>query len=59
MLPTLGMGKREVVNFPQALQRRHDERDGVSNHRRFECLLNRFFRAQIKENIKAPRHWFL
>ena len=21
------------------------------------CLLNPFFQAQIKENIKAPRHW--
>ena len=23
------------------------------------CLLNRSFQAQIKENIKAPRHWSL
>ena len=21
------------------------------------CLLNRLFKAQIKENIKVPRHW--
>ena len=21
------------------------------------CLLNRLFKAQSKENIKAPRHW--
>ena len=36
------------------LQWRHNERDGVSNHRRLLCLLCRLFR-QIKENIKAPR----
>ena len=39
------------------LQRRHTERDGVSNHQRHECLRNRLAKAQIKENIKAPRHW--
>ena len=39
------------------LQWRHNERDGVSNHQPHECLLNRLFKAQIKENIKAPRHW--
>ena len=33
----------------------HNESDGVSNHRRLDCLLNRFFR-QIKENIKALPH---
>ena len=35
-----------------SLQWRHNECDGLSNHRRFDCL----FHAQIKENIKAPRH---
>ena len=35
-----------------SLQWRHDEHDGVSNHRRLDCLLNRLF----KETIKAPRH---
>ena len=34
-----------------------NERDGVSNHQSHDCLLNRLFKAQIKENIKAPRHW--
>ena len=38
-----------------ALQWRYDERDGVSNHRRLDCLLNRLF----KQNIKASRHWHL
>ena len=28
-------------------------RDGVSKHQHHDCLLNK----QLKENIKAPRHW--
>ena len=40
-----------------ALQWRHNERDGVSNHQPHRCLLNGLFNAQIKENIKAVRHW--
>ena len=39
------------------LQWRHNRRDGVSNHRPPDCLLNRLFKGQIKENIKASRHW--
>ena len=39
-----------------ALQRRHNGRDCVSNQQPHHCLLNRF-QTQIKENIKAPRHW--
>ena len=31
--------------------------DSVSNHQPHHCLPNRLFKAQIKENIKAPRHW--
>ena len=31
---------------------RHDERDSVSNHRRFDCLLNRLFRPRPKEISK-------
>ena len=42
---------------PPASQWRHNERDGVSNHQPRDCLLNHLFKAQIKENIKAPRHW--
>ena len=34
----------------------HNERNGVSNHRRLDYLLNPLFR-HIKENIKALRHW--
>ena len=36
---------------------RHNERFGVSNHQPYGCLHNCLFKAQIKENIKAPRHW--
>ena len=39
------------------LQRRHNERYGVSNHQPHDCLLNRLFKAQIQGNIKALRHW--
>ena len=35
----------------------HSGCEGVSNHQPYHCLLNRFFQAQIKENIRAPRHW--
>ena len=33
-----------VLLSPKSLQWRH-------------CLLNRLLKAQIKENIKTPRHW--
>ena len=34
------------------LQWHHNERDGISNHQPHDCLHNRLFKAQIKENIK-------
>ena len=37
------------------LQWRHNEHDGVSNHQRLDCLLNRLSANQ--RNIIAPRHW--
>ena len=40
-----------------ALQWRHNECDGVSNHQPHNCLLNRWFKVQIKENTKALRQW--
>ena len=43
-----------------ALRWRHNERDSVSNHQPHDCLLNRLFiQTQIKENIKAPLHFWL
>ena len=47
----------EVGDPSVSLQWRHNGRDGASNHQPHKCLLNRLFKAQIKENIKAPRHW--
>ena len=35
-----------------SLQRRHNERDGVSNHRPHDCLLNRLFRRRSKKTSK-------
>ena len=32
--------------------RRHNERDGVSNHRRLDCLLNRLLRRRLKKTLK-------
>ena len=40
-----------------ALQWRHNGRDGVSNHRCLDGLLNRLSRCRSKKNIKGPRHW--
>ena len=40
-----------------SLQWRHNGRDSGSNHQPHDCLLKRFIQTQIKENIKAPRHW--
>ena len=34
------------------LQWRHNEGDRVSNHQPHDCLLNRLFKAQIKETSK-------
>ena len=34
------------------LQWRHNGRDGVSNHQPYDCLLNRLFKAPIKETAK-------
>ena len=45
-----------VTDAPQQLH--HNERCGVWNHWRLYCLLP-FVQAQIKENIKATRHWLL
>ena len=39
------------------LQWRLYERDGTPNHQHRHCLLKRLYKAQIKENIKAPRYW--
>ena len=41
-----------------SLQGRHNGRDGVSNHQRHHCFLNRLFGSRSKKtSIKAQRHW--
>ena len=35
-----------------SLQWRHNERDGVSNHLRLDCLLNRLFKRRSKNTPK-------
>ena len=37
---------------PHILRWRNNERDGVSNHRRLDCLLNCFFRCRSKTTSK-------
>ena len=44
-------------SFYTTLQWRHNETECVSNHQPHVCELNGLFKAQIKQNIKAPRHW--
>ena len=41
----------------RSLRWRYNGRDGVPNHQPHDCFTQPFIRAQIKENIKAPRHW--
>ena len=36
----------------KTLQRRHNERNGVSNHQPYDCLLNRLFRRRSKKTSK-------
>ena len=40
-----------IINY-KSLQWRHNDRDGVPNHQLHNCLLNRLFKAQIKETSK-------
>ena len=43
---------REWSSMALSLQWSYNERDGVSNHRRLNCLLNRLFRHKSKETSK-------
>ena len=41
-----------TLSLALSLQWRHNERDVVSNHHPHDCLLNRLFKAHIKETSK-------
>ena len=48
---------RQVTYPIETLQWRHNERDGISNHRRLDCLPNSLFWRRPKKKIKAPCYW--
>ena len=55
-LQTTAKGTRGIgENYPtrNPLQWRHNMRDGVSNHRRLGCLLNRLFRRRSKKHLSS------
>ena len=45
-----------IQDASYTLQWRHNERDGVSNHRHLDCLLNRLFRGESTGD-KGPVTW--
>ena len=49
--------KKSQYMLLSTLQWRHNERDGVSNHRADSLVAQPFVQTQIKENTEAPRHW--
>ena len=49
---TLAYPIRTHYSGPMSLQWRHNERDAVSNHRRFDGLLNSWFRRRSKKTSK-------
>ena len=48
----LCLSNHAPCHFLFALQGRHNERDGFSNHRRLDCLLNRMFMRRSKKTSK-------
>ena len=38
--------QEQNIRLQYTLHRRHNERDGVSNHQRLDCLLSRLFRRR-------------
>ena len=50
------ISKYDEGTLQVALQWRHNERDGISDHQPHDCSLN-CQQVQIKENIKALHHW--
>ena len=50
-------GMNDAKRARPPLHWRHNDHGGVSNHQPHGCLTQSLIQAQIKENIKAPRHW--
>ena len=48
-LSLITCGRQSLATWKGALQWRHNERDGVSNHQTHDCLLNRLFRLRSKK----------
>ena len=44
--------RQDYFSIPVKLQWRHNERDGVSNHRRHQCLINCWFRRRSNKTPK-------
>ena len=44
-------------SFREILQRRHNGHDGALTSLALRMFSQPFIQAQIKENIKVPRHW--
>ena len=53
----LSTDDHQIHKGSYSLQWRHNGRDSVSDHQPRHCFIQRFIQAQIKESIKAPRHW--
>ena len=45
------------IENSEIIKKWHNEHYGVLNHQHHDCLFIPLFKVQIKENIKAPRHW--
>ena len=50
--PSQWSGCCEYIHVDEALQWCHNERDGISNHQPYECLLNHLFRHRSKKTSK-------
>ena len=50
---------RSPVKQTESLQWRHNERNGVSNHRRLDCLLNRLLRRRSKKTSSSASQDFV
>ena len=58
--PFLKTNIKEKISKNQylfTLQWRHNERDGVSNHQRLDCLLNRLLRLRVTGICEGNHRW--